>query len=161
MLELCTHEITENGIKELNNHDRDKILERAGEMASEALRVLAMAFKFEPPDKTNLEEDDLSELIFLGLQGMIDPPRPEAIEAVTKCKRAGIRVIMITGDHALTAKAIAKKLGIPSDKVITGEELSKMSDEELFTRVVEVSVYARTSPDTNSESLLNCKDVDT
>jgi Ca2+-transporting ATPase len=89
-------------------------------------------------------------LIFLGLQGMIDPPREEVIEAIRKCKRAGIRTVMITGDHAKTAKAIAYQLGIidsPADIALTGEELAKMSDQDLYDKVDTVSVYARVAPE--------------
>ena len=130
--------------------DREKTLERAGELASEALRLLAMAYKKVPKDKTSLEPEDMCGLTFLGIQGMIDPPRDEAIEAVAKCKRAGIRSIMITGDHVLTAMAIAKQLGImtpDNDKALTGEELAVMSDEDLYKAVETVSVYARVAPE--------------
>ena len=118
-------------------------------MAGEALRVLGMAYKLVPGDKKELNSEDLEGLTFLGLQGMIDPPRDEAIEAVQKCKHAGIRVVMITGDHAETAKAIAQQLGIGGnvDRVLTGEDLSRMSDAELYEVVPTVSVYARASPE--------------
>lgn len=89
----------------------------------------------------------MNGLVFLGLQGMLDPPREEAIEAVVKCKRAGIRVVMATGDHTHTAEAIARQLGIGQPgKVLTGEELSKISDSQLFDIVDDISVYARVSP---------------
>jgi len=113
------------------------------------LRVLGMAYKTVPSEQTLLHPEDLKGLIFLGLQGMIDPPREEAIEAIRKCKTAGIKTVMITGDHAQTAKAIAQQLGIGGngDRVLTGEELSGMSDEELYEVVDKVSVYARVAPE--------------
>jgi magnesium-transporting ATPase (P-type) len=117
-------------------------------MAKEALRVLGLAYKSVPKDKTSLSSEDLEGMTFLGLQGMIDPPREEAIEAVAKCKRAGIRVLMITGDHPRTAEAIAGQLGIQTSGggVLTGEDLTRMSDDELYKVVEKVSVYARVSP---------------
>lgn len=122
---------------------------KADEMAGDALRVLGMAYQTVPKGKRSIEAEDLDRLTFLGLQGMIDPPREEAIEAVAKCKRAGIRTVMITGDHAQTAEAIARELGIGGnrDKVLTGEKLQGMSDEELYEVVDRVSVYARVAPE--------------
>lgn len=120
------------------------------EMSSSALRVLAVAYKeidSLPQEITpeNLEND----LTLLGLVGMIDPPRPEAKEAVATCRKAGIRPVMITGDHVVTASAIAKELGILSegDRAITGAELDAMTDSELDAHVQEISVYARVSPE--------------
>ncbi len=146
VLRMCQSQLINGNIEVLRG---EEILERAGEMAGEALRLLGMAYKTVPKEKTSLEPADMKELIFLGLQGMIDPPREEAIEAVRKCKTAGIRSIMITGDHALTAKAIARQLGIGEGdgKVLAGEELSRMSDEELYEAVDKVSVYARVAPE--------------
>ena len=119
--------------------------------AEDGLRVLGMAYK--RVDETFLAtpftHDRLgTDLVFSGLQGMIDPPRPEAAEAIRGCKTAGIRVAMITGDHAVTASAIGKMLGLSETKApaITGKELEVMSDEELYNRVQETSVYARVSP---------------
>lgn len=129
-------------------------LERARElndqMSSQALRVLAVAMREveelpENPTSENLEHD----LIFLGLVGMIDPPRPEVRDAVAECRRAGIRPVMITGDHVVTASAIARDLGIlrEGDRAITGAELDQMSDGELQSEVKNISVYARVSPE--------------
>ncbi|MFC1919642.1 cation-translocating P-type ATPase [Chloroflexota bacterium] len=127
--------------------DSEAILGKIDEMAGEALRVLGLAFKHVPVDKTSLSLNDLEDMVFLGLQGMIDPPREEAIEAVAKCKGAGIRVVMVTGDHAKTAQAVAHRLGIGNGgQVLTGEDLTKMSDEELFDVVDKVSIYARVAP---------------
>jgi magnesium-transporting ATPase (P-type) len=147
ILRMCQNQLNDEGIEPLKGED---ILEKAGEMAGEALRILGMAYKTVPKDKTTLEPADIGGLTFLGLQGMIDPPRQEAVEAVAKCKRAGISSVMITGDHALTAKAIARQLGImgsDKDDVLTGEQLARMSDEELYEAVGKVSVYARVAPE--------------
>jgi Ca2+-transporting ATPase len=130
--------------------DREDILARATAFAEKGLRVLAFAWKEAPADKDELSHHDVeSGLLFAGLQGMIDPPRPEAIEAVVGCKRAGMRVVMITGDHAVTAQAIGRQLGIIPDggEVLPGRELETMSDDALFERVRRVSVYARVAPE--------------
>lgn len=120
------------------------------EMSSDALRVLAVGYKEikDVPENPTPQELE-NELIFMGLVGMIDPPRPEAKEAVSVCRRAGIKPVMITGDHIVTASAIAKELGIlgPDDKAITGAELDKMTDEELDKPVTGIAVYARVSPE--------------
>ncbi|MBI2672942.1 cation-translocating P-type ATPase [Candidatus Woesearchaeota archaeon] len=109
--------------------------------ANNGLRVLGFAYK--KSEKDRVSESDENNLIFLGMQAMIDPPREEAIDAVKKCKEAGIRVIMITGDNAITAEAVAKELGI-HDKVITGEELEKINLDEV---VEDISIYARVNPE--------------
>lgn len=120
------------------------------EMSSDALRVLAVGYKEikDVPENPTPQELE-NELIFMGLVGMIDPPRPEAKKAVSVCRRAGIKPVMITGDHIVTASAIAKELGIlgPDDKAITGAELDKMTDEELDKQVTGIAVYARVSPE--------------
>ena len=125
------------------------------EMSADALRVLAVGYK----ELDALSEEPTSEeleygLTFLGLVGMIDPPRPEAKEAVAVCRKAGIKPVMITGDHVITASAIARELGIllEGDRAITGAELDAMSDEELDKEVEHISVYARVSPKTRSAS---------
>lgn len=128
----------------------NKIREKNEEMAKEALRVLGCAYKEinHKPSKEEMETME-SDLIFIGMVGMIDPPREEAKKAVEKCKTAGIKTVMITGDHKITATAIAKKLGIleNEDEAITGLELEQMSDEELEKNVRKYSVYARVSPE--------------
>ncbi|NTU42164.1 MAG: HAD-IC family P-type ATPase [Nitrospirales bacterium] len=128
---------------------KKEIMRTATEFAREGLRVLAFAYRETPGDLEELTHHDIeSGLTFSGLQGMIDPPRPEAIEAIEGCKKAGIRVVMITGDHAVTARAIARKLGITGEdpEALTGKEIEQMEDQELFGRVKEVSVYSRVSP---------------
>ena len=145
LLSMCSGQIADGTISPL---ETGPMLAAADSMAGDALRVLGLAMKRVPIHKTTLSTDDLQDMVFLGLQGMIDPPRAEAIEAIAKCKRAGIRVAMITGDHATTAAAIASQLGISGDgRVLTGEEISRMSDDELREVVDDVSVYARVSPE--------------
>ncbi|MCL0091890.1 HAD-IC family P-type ATPase [Dehalococcoidales bacterium] len=146
VLRMCHNQLIEGSIEPIRS---EQVLEKADEMAKDALRVLGMAYKVVDKAKTSLEPEDMKELTFLGLQGMIDPPRGEAIAAVKKCKTAGIRVVMITGDHVQTAKAIARQLGIGEgeDRGLTGEELQRMSDEELYEVVNKVSVYARVAPE--------------
>ena len=130
--------------------DIEKARIKCNEMSSNALRVLAVAYKEldSIPEKPTFEELE-NGLTFIGLVGMIDPPRPECKVAVATCRQAGIKPVMITGDHIITATAIAKELGIfvDGDKAITGAELDKMSDEELDKEVVNISVYARVSPE--------------
>ncbi|OBQ52725.1 cation-translocating P-type ATPase [Halodesulfovibrio spirochaetisodalis] len=123
---------------------------QAHDMAAEGLRVLAFAVKEMPPETTAITDSDvMSGLKFVGLQGMMDPPRPEAIEAVTNCQSAGIRVVMITGDHADTASAIARMLGITATEngAITGTRLAKMDDDEFAEIIQQESVFARIAPD--------------
>ncbi|MEP9411980.1 MAG: HAD-IC family P-type ATPase [Candidatus Brocadia sp.] len=143
ILDMCTESAVGDGSR------KKEILHIASNFAKEGMRVLAFAYKEAPPDMEEITHHDLkSGMIFAGLQGMMDPPRPESIEAINGCKQAGIRTIMITGDHAVTAVSIAKKLGLGSENpdVITGKELETMSDEELFHKVKDISVYARVSP---------------
>ena len=119
-------------------------------MSEDALRVLAVAYKEIDSLPEQLTSEELENgLTFMGLVGMIDPPRPEAKEAVRICRKAGIKVVMITGDHVVTASAIAKELGIlqEGDRAITGAQLDSMSDEQLDSEVENISVYARVSPE--------------
>jgi magnesium-transporting ATPase (P-type) len=119
-------------------------------MAKEALRVIAMASKDVSPEKTSLSREDIDRLVFLGMQGMIDPPREEAIQAIGLCQDAGIRTVMITGDHLQTAKAIGRQLGMVggnNHSALAGEQLSRMSDEELSHAVGQVSIFARVAPE--------------
>lgn len=130
--------------------DIEKARKITEEMSGEALRVLAVAYKVidkVPEDMTTTALEN--GLTFMGLLGMIDPPRPEAKEAVALCRKAGIKPVMITGDHVITASAIAKALGImeEGDMAITGAELDAMSEEELDSKITKISVYARVSPE--------------
>lgn len=149
ILERCVSISSESGVKAITAEDKTKILKINEEMAKDALRVLAVSYR-EMPDHLSCENEDGVEsgMIFLGLVGMIDPPREEAIEATRVCRQVGIRPIMITGDHKLTAVAIAKEVGIykEGDKALTGEELEKIPDEEFERMVDQISVYARVSP---------------
>ncbi len=123
--------------------------EQANAIACRGRRVLAFAIKAVKPEHTVLEHDDVQDsLIFLGLTGLIDPPRQEAIESIDKCHHAGIDVKMITGDHAVTASAIGKQLGLRnSDRVLTGKELDKLDDDQLKAIVCDIGIFARTSPE--------------
>lgn len=142
ILDSCAWQLTEVGEAALDAASRQKILQTAQQMAGEALRVLAIAYR---PDAT-LENAE-REMTFLGLAGMIDPPRPEVKAAIQTCKQAGIKPVMITGDHPLTAQAIARELGLLKiGCVVTGAELETMSDAEFEREVGNIEVYARVSP---------------
>ncbi len=150
LLKRCKSYLIEGKTKN-DLEDYKYIIEKNNEqMAKDALRVLAMAYKEIDHKPTKQEMQTIeNNLIFIGMVGMIDPPRQEAKIAVEKCKTAGIKTVMITGDHKITASAIAKKLGIleNDDEAITGLELEKMTDEELIKNVRKYSVYARVSPE--------------
>jgi P-type Ca2+ transporter type 2C len=151
ILERCTHLLDDGKEVRLTQEKTGQVLQANEQMASNALRVLAMAYRRLPPASTEEYEDEQieSNLVFVGLQGMIDPPREEAIQANKTCRRAGIKTVMITGDHKLTAVAIAKEVGIfkEGDIVLTGTELDKLGDAEFEEEVEKVSVYARVSPE--------------
>ena len=150
LLRICKGYLYNNEIKNDLDNYAITIRQKNEEMAKEALRVLACAYKEFDHEPTQAELENIeSDLIFVGMVGMIDPPREEAKKAVEKCKTAGIKTVMITGDHKITATAIAKKLGIleNEDEAITGAELEKMSDEDLQKNVRHYSVYARVSPE--------------
>ena len=150
ILEHCDCILKGGKITKLGGKERKQVLGTNEGMAREALRVLGVAYK-ELPRTTSekFDEENLEKgLVFLGLMGMIDPPRAEAKEANRLCQQAGIKTVMITGDHKLTAVAIAKELGmLKSDVVLTGAELDNMSDEEFEKIVEDVAVYARVSPE--------------
>ena len=150
ILDRCRF-IERNGKRlELSREEKDRIIKANNQMAGEALRVLAIAYR---PFGSRIKGEGLvrfeNNLVFLGLVGLIDPPRKEAYQAVSSCYQAGIRPIMVTGDHKLTARIIAEDLGIikADEAVLTGEELSKMDFEELKETVKDVQVYARISPE--------------
>ncbi len=149
IIDKCSRILSSRGVIKMDELTRRSIIKLNDTMANDALRVIGVAYrKLETgkynPGKTNIE----NELIFVGLMGMIDPPRKEAVEAVRKCRLAGIKPVMITGDHKLTATAIAKELNIYSlgDQVLTGQELNGMTETQLEKLVDSVSVYARVSP---------------
>jgi Ca2+-transporting ATPase len=138
----CGWLMTANGSVLLDDAGKENLLEVARGMAGDALRVLAIASK---PDAT--PEDAQAGMTFLGLAGMIDPPRPEAKSAIAICEQAGIRPVMITGDHPVTARAVARELGLlKTGKVVTGAELEAMTDEQFEREVETIDVYARVSP---------------
>jgi Ca2+-transporting ATPase len=148
VLERCSRISEDSRMRELGEIEKAQIQKVNEEMAQEALRVLGVAYR-ELQDGISYTEETVEEdMTFLGLAGMIDPPREEAIEAIKVCKQVHIRPIMVTGDHILTAVAIAKEIGIykQGDVVLTGEELEKISDEEYENVADKVTVYARVSP---------------
>ena len=146
LLNRCSSIWVDGQVRAITEEDKENVLKANGDMAEKALRVLAYAIKLNEEDREKFEED----LIFVGLTGMIDPARDEVKAAVATCKKAGIRAIMITGDHAKTAAAIAREVGIidsPDQEVLTGAELDKMSEEEYMANIDRYRVYARVSPE--------------
>ena len=150
LLAKCNSYVIKEEVKQDLQEYRKEIEKQNEEMAKHALRVLAMAYKEIDHEPTDEEMKTIEfDLTYVGMVGMIDPPREEVKEAVEKCKRAGIKTVMITGDHKVTATAIAKTLGIleKEEEAITGAELEEMSDEDLIKNVRKYSVYARVSPE--------------
>src|SRR5215218_6047898 len=150
LLPRCTHELVGDEARPLSEERREEIQDANERLAGEALRTLGAAFRSLPPDAVEVDVGDRIEtdLVFLGLVGMIDPPRNEVRDAVDLARSAGIRPIMITGDHPRTAAAIAGELDISAEeRAITGAELERLSDEELVSEVRESSVYARVNPE--------------
>ncbi|PFK19553.1 ATPase [Bacillus cereus] len=148
LLPRCTHIFKNGKIEILTDSDKNQILEAAGSMSQEALRVLSFAFK--QYDSNDMDINHLEEnLIFIGLVGMIDPPRTEVKDSIKECKKAGIRTVMITGDHKDTAFAIAKELGIAEEisEIMIGTELDNISDTELASKINHLNVFARVSPE--------------
>src|SRR5499426_969300 len=143
MLERCTRMRTTHEVKALTDSDRARMLQASALMAHDALRVLALAER--PLDASVSAAEIEQDLIFVGLIGLQDPPRAEALDAVKRCQRAGIRTVLITGDHPDTAGAIARELDIfaPGEAVVVGRELDRMDDQELAQRVPGIVVYAR------------------
>ena len=148
LLNRVTSIKTSNGLKEFTNKDETNINNTNRELSSQGLRVLAFAYK-ELDENKELTLEDENNFTFLGLISMIDPPREESKAAVSDCIKASIKPIMITGDHKITASAIAKEIGIlqDGDLAVEGLELDKMSDDELNSKLKHISVYARVSPE--------------
>ena len=146
LLARCAYVLDNGTVRPITEDDKSAVFAANSELASGALRVLAYAYK-----DGAIAHDDTDEtgLTLIGLTGMIDPPRPEVKDAVATCKGAGMTPVMITGDHAETAKAIAKEIGIlgKGDLVITGAELDEMSDEDFLKNITKIKVYARVSPE--------------
>ncbi|AGB39895.1 cation-translocating P-type ATPase [Natronococcus occultus] len=149
VLERCNRELVDGEVVELTDERRRELEAQTESFGEDALRVMGFAYRPEVPDSQteNPDENLEEELVFVGLQGMLDPPRPEVPDALAGCLDAGIDVVMITGDNAVTARAVGKEVGLQSARVITGPELEKMSDEKLAEVVEDVDIFARTSPE--------------
>ncbi len=150
LLKHCTKYSLNGEVHNLSSEDYKKIEKTNSDMANNALRVIAVAYSIIPKLPSNIDSQNIeNNLIFVGLIGMIDPPREGVKEAVATCRRAGIKTVMITGDHILTAKAIAKELGIlrNNDLAVTGQELDRMPQNELEKNIFKYSVFARVSPE--------------
>jgi len=146
ILDSCSYILTDSKEEPLTEKDKAQVLDTAKQMAGEALRVLGMAYK-RFPEMPACKEDSETGMVFVGLAGMIDPPREEVKEAIRLCDKAGIKSVMITGDHKLTAMAVAKELGLLKKGIaVTGAELDKLTDEEFEKNVEDIEVYARVSP---------------
>ncbi len=147
VLGLCTSELRDGKIIPLTDASRGDILEAARQMASQALRVLGMSYRDLGTGDVALAREE--QLVFAGLAGMIDPPREEVLLAIERCRSAGIRPVMITGDHPETATAVARELKLagPDDETVDGHALDALSDAELKSRVDKIAVYARVSPE--------------
>jgi len=147
LIEVCGRILINGKIELLDDQRKNAILAENTAMAETGIRVLGLAYRFIDADELDRPERYEQNLIYLGLAGMIDPVRPEAVEAVRRCKQAGIRPVMITGDHPLTAVAIAGQLGLTdTDTFLTGQDLEKMTAAERNLRIPEISVFARVSP---------------
>ena len=145
VLDHCDRVLEDGGVAELTDEKREAILEKNETFAGDALRVLGFASKaVDDPDAS--EEEIERGMVFLGLQGMLDPPREEVPDAVADCRNAGIRVVMVTGDNAETAKAIGKEVGFDPEGAMTGQEVEPLSEEELRETVEDVEVFARVNP---------------
>lgn len=146
LLEMCSRQYTQDGEKDL---DKDYWNKKTEEVAAKGQRLLSAAFLKTDDNRSEIEMEDIGEdNVFLGLVGIIDPPRQEVIDAVKECRDAGITAKMITGDHVITAKAIGKQIGIgDGQKALSGKELEQMSDEKLREVIGEYDVYARSSPE--------------
>lgn len=148
LIEKCTHVLLDGTIQKLSSEIKKKITKENEVMAMRGIRVLGAAFRALRSSQLDRIDQYEKDLVFIGMMGMMDPIRPEAKEAVHLCQKAGIRVVMITGDHPLTAMAIARELDIAQNgECLTGEDLSRMDVKELKKRIDDVSVFARVSPE--------------
>ena len=147
LVEVCSRILINGIVQPLSAKEKEAISAENTALAKNGIRVLGLAYRLIGADTLDQPEHYEQDLVYLGMTSMLDPVRPEAIEAIRLCKQAGVRPIMITGDHPLTAVAIAKKLGLTtSDTVLTGQDLDKLSVEALSARIKDVSVFARVSP---------------
>ncbi|MCF2136403.1 MAG: cation-translocating P-type ATPase [Candidatus Thorarchaeota archaeon] len=163
LLPLCSKIFEGGSVRPITDDDRQRILRVNAEFAADALRVLAFAYRSIDEVRSEWEPEHVEkEMIFVGLMGMMDPPREEVQDAIDLCKAAGIRPIMITGDHELTARAVAIQVGLmkPDGLVYTGSALDKMSDAEFFEAVQECDVYARVAPEHKMKIVGALKDAD-
>ncbi|MCU4975819.1 cation-translocating P-type ATPase [Halobacteria archaeon AArc-m2/3/4] len=145
VLERCRRELVDGELVELTDDRRAELEAKTEAFAEDALRVMGFAYRPDAPrEATEALETDM---VFLGLQGMLDPPRPEVPGAIDACLSAGINIVMITGDNAVTARAVGEEIGLRSTRVVTGPELEELGDEELADIVDDVDIFARTSPD--------------
>ncbi len=153
VLEKCNKVYTNGKARKLTDEKRKQILAVNEAMAIQALRNLGFAYKELPESMNSLDEEDEKDFVFLGIMGMIDPPRDEVKDAIYMCNKAGIKVVMVTGDHKLTALAVAKALNLIGEnegedgKVLTGVELDKVDDEDFEKMVENIAIYARVSPE--------------
>jgi Ca2+-transporting ATPase len=152
VMEKCTQILLDGKVQKLTQEQRTELQKVIDAMALQALRNLGFAYKELPQNTTTFDEKLEEEFVFVGMTGMIDPPRSEVKDAISICKQAGIRVIMITGDHKLTATAVAKELNLIGEndaegKVLTGAELEAMTDQQLFDVVENIVIYARVAPE--------------
>jgi Ca2+-transporting ATPase len=153
VLERCTKIYTNGKVSKLTEENRKQLLSVNEAMAIQALRNLGFAGKELPESTSSFDEEDEKGFVFLGMMGMIDPPREEVKDAIFQCNKAGIKVVMVTGDHKLTAVAVAKELNLIGENekedgtVLTGAELDKLSDEEFENSVEDLVIYARVSPE--------------
>jgi Ca2+-transporting ATPase len=147
LLSMSSQILHDGQPQELGDEDKERVQQTSQAMAEQAMRVMAFAYAELPDNTSKLEEGQImGSLVFVGLVGMEDPPREEAIRAVSLCKQAGIRVVMITGDNRITAESVGRQLGLPHGRSVIGSELEHMSDEELLQEVDNISVYARVEP---------------
>ena len=149
IINKCKYLYIDGKVNRLTEEDKKRILKINHDMAKKALRILGFAYKSLPGSYSQVSEDLEDDLIFLGLQAMFDPPRENVKEAIEKCKTAGINTVMITGDHKITAVAIAKELGLfkEGNIALSGDELDKLSDAELDKIAEDIKIYARVSPE--------------
>jgi Ca2+-transporting ATPase len=147
LLSFSKYMLTGNGIVPLGHAEAERITQATVSMAKDAMRVIATAYVKLPSESEELNAEDIrSNLVFVGLTGMADPPREEAREAIKLCRQAGIKVVMITGDHKVTAESVARQLDLPKGRAVTSTDLQAMSDEELSQQIEDISVFARIEP---------------
>jgi len=152
VLQHCNNILQDGKVKKLTVKDREELLKATEGMAAQALRNLGFAYKELQENTSSFDEEIEKDFVFVGIMGMIDPPREEVRDAISSCAKAGIKVVMITGDHKLTAVAVAQALNLLKEnetegRVLTGEELEKISNEQLIETVENIVVYARVSPE--------------